>query len=1070
MKKVTTLLCVLCMTIGIASAQSIIEFTTQKPVDEELVMNLYSTSINDPFTIDWGDGTTTTHNISPTDMPYFQRVSGKIKGETITITGNIVSLIATEQSITRVTVKNQAKLEKLTLSDNLITEVLFEGDVAPLQLLELNNNLLANSTENNPTLGLEIFASTLANLNLSNNNLICLNIEQLVNLKELYVKNNPDFTSLFIAMPEESRMIEKIDLSNGQLSHFYPIYMPALTSLHLSDNVLMEDFVIDHYYPALKYLSINNNYIPAINVRECKMLEQFNCSGNMLSSLDVSQNIALTHLFCSQNGLSYLDISNNIQLTTLHCSDNDLEKVDISHNSKLQEINVSHNPITHINLTNVYSLRRFEAAATLCDYFYFNYVNPMGRFEYVDVRDNSNMTAQSINCMFKTLPIHYGKSYNATLLISGSNGETSDTSYPNSSDMGWLTDINGDGTAQFDKVSVSIDAVDTGEKIELEGNFGGINSEQSYTLTQYSTENGTFALVQWDTPYFQRFREVTTDAYIGVPLVVMPYPQSGYRFESVEINGEKVYNDWFVVDEACSIKVNFVPFEKYISFTTTEGIPLSFQLGGSLETNKIEIDWGNGSRQPYDIPQYKDYEIAGGRIEGTSMSSTVTIYGDVTYANFESEPYFVGWDNRITAIDLSQNRSLQYLDLYWNPITSIDLSGQGDLEVLGVSYTAIKELNLSGAANLMQLECYSDGYGFEEDGIALLSQIDLSHTPKLRYLDAKNNALESIDFRYTPDLAYVNVSNNDLTTLDVTGLPLLWYLYATDNAIEQIDLSQNVQLLQLALGQNKLTQLDLSANNSIQLLSIENNQIKHLDVSNMQGLYQLKIGGNGMGACDLNDIYYSLPLYPELTPEEQAAIAGYPLNVGQAGEESPNESYGADASIATSKGWSINIQGNGSGCETTYIDIVPSDNGSIKLYDAEKNEIVSGSITLRNSLITIESTPDAGYCYNSLMINDVERVDGNTFMIGAYARVQAIFNTDNGIEDSPSENVRVYGAENCINIVTAQGVDVAVVAMDGRVVEHMRVYDNASIDVAPGIYIVRVVDNGSAIVHTVAVR
>ena len=42
--------------------------------------------------------------------------------------------------------------------------------------------------------------------------------------------------------------------------------------------------------------------------------------------------------------------------------------------------------------------------------------------------------------------------------------------------------------------------------------------------------------------------------------------------------------------------------------------------------------------------------------------------------------------------------------------------------------------------------------------------------------------------------------------------------------------------------------------------------------------------------------------------------------------------------------------------------------------------------------------------------------------------------------------------------------------MDGRVVEHMRVYDNASIDVAPGIYIVRVVDNGSAIVHTVAVR
>ncbi len=1070
MRKISLLLLFVLATT-VLLAQNTIRITSTAELGTEIAFTMYSTSSNDPLTVDWGDGTTTTHNISPTDIPYLQRVAGTLKGETITITGNVVSLSATNILITQVEVSNQTALKNLYLSQNEITDISFIGEAAPLEILELNNNQLTNSTENNPTLGLEIFGETLHSLNLNDNNLICLNIESLVNLKSLYIKNNPFFTSIFIALPEESRNIENIDLSNGDLSHFYPISMPRLTSLHLSNNTLMEDFVIDDYYPELKYLSIDGNYIPHINVTACRKLEQFDCSRNQLTSIDVSQNSQLTHLQCAVNKLTSLDISNNVLLTTLRCDSNELKNIDVLKNTMLQNINISNNPISFIDLTQTFNLKRFEAANTLCDYFYFNYVNPAGRFEYVDVRNNKNLTAAALNCMFMTMPTHYGRSYSNSLLIEGSNGETSDTSYPNSEDMGWKTDITGDGTANNDLVSITINADKTDKTVNITGLFGGINTEQSYTMTEYATENGTFAIAQWAAPYYQKFNEVTDKANIGVPIVIFAYPQPGYQFKNIEVNGKVIENNWFVINEEATIKVNFEVDKKSISFTTTQGIPLSFQLGGPDEINTIKIDWGNGSLQQYEIPQYADYKIAGGRIEGSSVGTTVTIHGNVTYANFESEPYFVGWDNRITSIDLSQNTMLEYLDLYWNPVQSIDLTGQSQLEVLGVSYTAIKELNLTGAPNLLQLECYSDGYGWEEDGIAMLTQLDLSQTPKLRYLDAKNNQIETINFDFTPDLSYINITGNNITSVNLSQLPGLWYFLAENNNLQELNLTQNVELMELSISNNNLTELDLSSNNSIELLSIENNALTSLDVSNLSHLKQLKIGGNGLTACQLNDIYYSLPQYPELTIEEQEAIAGYPLNVGQAGEERPNDAYGADASIATSKGWSINIAGNGNGCETAYIDILPSENGSIKLYDVDNNEILSGTTTLRNSTITIVATPDEGYVYNSLLLNDSEIIEGETFMIGAYCQVQAIFNSDDAIDDAVSDNsVRIYSGHKCINVVTTEHVMVEIYSIDGSLLHKSNVWDNLSMSVASGMYIVRVWEGDDFTTRTLVVR
>lgn len=66
--------------------------------------------------------------------------------------------------------------------------------------------------------------------------------------------------------------------------------------------------------------------------------------------------------------------------------------------------------------------------------------------------------------------------------------------------------------------------------------------------------------------------------------------------------------------------------------------------------------------------------------------------------------------------------------------------------------------------------------------------------------------------------------------------------------------------------------------------------------------------------------------------------------------------------------------------------------------------------------------------------------------------------------------VRIYTSHSHINVATSEAVDVTVVAMDGRVINKTRIYDSASIAVAPGIYVVRVVNDSDITTKTVVVR
>lgn len=155
-------------------------------------------------------------------------------------------------------------------------------------------------------------------------------------------------------------------------------------------------------------------------------------------------------------------------------------------------------------MTKTKFLRDFRAANTLCPFFYFNYVLPGGKFSYLDMRNNSKMTGNSMTFTLHTLPALNKDAYNTNLFVEGSNAETADTEYVTSNEMKWKIDVTGDGTANCPAVPVTVKANDTGEKVNVTGYFGGdISNERNYNFTKYSTTHGSFYLSQWAGNYYQ---------------------------------------------------------------------------------------------------------------------------------------------------------------------------------------------------------------------------------------------------------------------------------------------------------------------------------------------------------------------------------------------------------------------------------------------------------------------------------------------------------------------------------------------------------------------------------------
>lgn len=1065
MKKYLLLLLVVALsfTTAFAADESTITIKTSKPVGTTVSLDAYTASKDEAFTVDWGDGEEKIYNVDPNGWGYSRRIKTEIKGGTITIKGKLVNFDLTEAGITSVDIHGQTALKVINLKENEIATFKQDGMPALTELNLRDNKLTTFSGTGLTSLNklnlqgnqldshefdITDASATLTDLTVSNNGdkFITLNLMAFTALEYFYCDDNPEFTTAVFA--DNNANIKKISMNNCHVMHFYSCTFPNLYSLNLSNNALLD--LEEGNYPKLSTLSIDHNYLTALDVTRFPKLASLYCGNNNITLLNVGNNPGLLSLNCDSLDITKLDISNNKDLAYLSVNGTKLTQLDIRGKRSITTLNISNTAIRYIDLEDQYSLRDFRARNTQCEFFYFNYINPWGRFNYVDIRDNKKMTGNSMNFTLHTIPQAYSD-YSNSLLISGSNGETADTEYATSQDMKWKCDVTGDGTAKNEAVKVTVDGTDTGERVSGKGEFGGITFEQEYDFTKYSTTGGTFTVSQWTGAYFQQLADVTTSAKAGVAIHITPTPAEGYVYDGVIVNGEKIQEEWFVVNGEATIKPVFRGADRKITFTAPAGQTLSFAVAVQKGADKkVQVDWGSGAKMEYDVSD-TNYTRLDGTAETVAESgateSTVTIYGDVDALNLESFGEYgemMGiWNNKVSSIDLTNNDLLIALNLYMNPIKTLDVTNQTGLQELDCSYCELTELDVTKNTKLLSLQCYGNE----------LTTLDLSKLPELLELNARVNKLTGVDFTNNPKLQVVNVTNNELSTIDVAHLTDLVSLEAAGNKLTTLDVSKNTQLQVLGVGNNKLTELNLDNNTALRSLLFNDNSIQILDLSKLTELRQIDCGGNNMTACDLNQFYKDLPQYPELTKDEQEALKGASLTILTGTEETPNDAAGSDTSIASDKGWSVSMEGNGSGCDITWIYIGKTENGTIALKDAEGNDIQSGDKVKRNSPISLIATPDKGYVLDKVLVNG-KAVEGTEFKISRISTVTATFDIASAIDAATINDASVSTANGSIIVSLPEGALAEVFSIDGTRICSLAA-GTSIIPVADGTYIVR---------------
>lgn len=221
-------------------------------------------------------------------------------------------------------------------------------------------------------------------------------------------------------------------------------------------------------------------------------------------------------------------------------------------------------------------------------------------------------------------------------------------------------------------------------------------------------------------------------------------------------------------------------------------------------------------------------------------------------------------DNKLTALDLSNNTQLIILSCAENELTSLDISGNENLRILVCNNNKLATLNLLDNRDLHSISCGGNqlttldvsrntalvDISCDSNQLAIL---DVSNNTALKQLSCNGNQLTALDVSKNTALEWLNCRDNQLTALDVSSCTALKHLFCDDNQLTALDVSKNTALQYLWCLRNQLTALDVSNNTALETLYCGSNKLTLLDVSNNTELIELYCYDNQLGVLDLSD-------------------------------------------------------------------------------------------------------------------------------------------------------------------------------------------------------------------------
>lgn len=403
------------------------------------------------------------------------------------------------------------------------------------------------------------------------------------------------------------------------------------------------------YGAGITSLKIYYCLLTALDVSKAILLKELYCYGNNLTTLDVSKNITLTKLNCDSNELTALDVSKNTALSYLECSSNHLTTLDVSNNNALFDLYCDSNQLTALDISNNTALFLFHCSSN--------------RLTTLDLSKNTAL--KYLYCdlnrlTFCTLPIKQPAwsiyTYNPQLAI-----VLPKKTY-----------------AIYEEIDLSSQLMINGKPtIYVWRTSGGLTLIKDI---DYTESNGKFTFLRNCSDYF--------------------YCQMS--------NAE--FPDLTLLTEPISIPSTAPVIT--ISTTVIIGNSFSFKIGGTINNNPIQIDWGNGILENLTIS-------SNNTLQKNLVGSTIKLYGT----------------------------GISYLDCSLKSITSINVANCASLQTLNCSTNNISALDVTKNTALATLNCKSNLLNFSTLPIKQPDWTEYTYSPQKKLpLPKKNYDLnEEID-------------------------------------------------------------------------------------------------------------------------------------------------------------------------------------------------------------------------------------------------------------------------------------------------------------------------------------
>lgn len=240
---------------------------------------------------------------------------------------------------------------------------------------------------------------------------------------------------------------------------------------------------------------------------------------------------------------------------------------------------------------------------------------------------------------------------------------------------------------------------------------------------------------------------------------------------------------------------------------------------------------------------------------GIINKATYSTDPDYTLESIYNRAPFATGDEMVI-IEIPDSEFKKYL------IGRYDRDGDGEIRMFETKHIIEIDVNTQNISsmkgiehfpNLVRLVCRGrEDWVADEYGPGLLTELDVSHNPHLKWLEFNNNHITAIDLSNNVELESICCRSNAMTAIDLSHNSKLTGFDASINQIGAIDFSNNPLLDAIYLRGNLLTYLDVSHLSQLKTLNFGGNQIANIDLTNNYLLESLECDGNLLTSLDLS--------------------------------------------------------------------------------------------------------------------------------------------------------------------------------------------------------------------------